>query len=1087
MKAGQATEKIISNKEPTGTFTLKKYNSDKSATIQGVKYHIWSDNGYDETKTTSSEGKIEITGLKLGKYYYQEQETVEGYLLDDTVYSFTLKYADQNTSVVYASAEKTNDEPTGEITIEKTDKDTGNQNRIDNKSHHGDATLNGATYVLYAKNDIYNVARTIKYFSKDEAIATFAFNEYGVASIVITNTSTSAKLSISGSTLKGLPMGAYYSKETVVPVGYNQDTNVYNYVLEYENSTTPVITTSGVVENDVEDAPFEVIKVSTNTNATAEVVPNAEFTAILSKYVEFYGSFEKALEHLDEYAKDEYSIFRTGSNGHGISGELAYGEYTVRETYTPSPEINTVEDFYVFIDKESNTPIKELVENDSPFESYLKLQKQDKESGKFVTFSNATFSLYKLNEETQNWDKVQCKVKDQYFETWTTDENGIAKTETKVEAGTYKLTEIKIPNGFIELDEELIFKVNNRNSTLNYDKDWDAWITVTAKNSQPKGKLELTKEVKLKDDVDKSLIKDIDYTKISFKLVAKEDIVDYADGSIIYNAGQTIGTYNLNEEGKLVVDNLWMGKYYLQELSTIDGCVLDNTQYDVIFTQNDTTTKEYTVKLDITNDTTLVEISKNDITGESELAGAELSVIDKEGNIIDSWTSTDKAHTIEGLKVGEKYTLRENLAPLGYVKSTDVEFTVENTSEMQKVTMIDKVVEMSKVDIIGDELAGATMQVLDEEGNVVDEWVSSTEPHKIKGLEEGKSYTLHEEIAIEGYVKATDIEFDVTLDKETQHLEMIDKVVEMSKVDIAGDELEGAKIQVLDKEGNIVDEWVSGKEPHKIKNLVEGEMYTLHEEVAPEGYVVATDITFEVTADKETQHEILVNKQVAVKKTDFATGEELEGAELTITDKDGNIIDSWTSGTEEHFVTGLKEGETYTLTEVTCPYGYEQAESITFSVTNEKDTQLIEMKDMPILTDIKVVKTDKDTKEVIKDKFTFGIYEDIECSKLIKEIVANKEDGFVTFEDLRYGTFYIKEQNAPKGYQLSDKIVKVEINEKGVFVDDIKQEDTEDRVYSFEFENAKIETPQTRRYKKYNYFNCSARNINDIINSFRCK
>ena len=825
------------------------------------------------------------------------------------------------------------------------------------------------------------MARTVKYFSADEPIATFTFNSYGVASIVITNTSTPANLSIGGSTLKGLPMGSYYSKETIVPTGYNQDTNIYNYTLQYKNSTTPVITTNGTVENIVQKAPFEVIKVSTNTNATAEVISDAEFTAILSKYVDFYGSFDKALEHLDEYAKDEYSIFRTGSNGHGISGKLAYGEYTVRETYTPSPEVNTVEDFYVTIDRESNTPVRELVENDSPFEAYLKLQKKDKESGKFVTFSNATFKLEKFNEDTNKWEKVQCKVKDQYFETWTTDSEGIAKTETKVEAGTYKLTEIKIPNGFIELDEELIFKVDNRNSTLNYDKDWDAWITVTAKNSQPKGKLELTKTVNLRENVDKTLINDIDYTKISFALVSKEDIIDYADGSVVYNAGETVGTYNLNEDGTLTISNIWMGHYYLKELTTLPGCVLNETEYDVIFEQTDTTTKEYTVKLNVENQTTLVELSKTDITGDEELEGAELTVLDLEGNIIDEWTSTNKPHTIEGLKVGEKYTLRENLATLGYVKATDIEFTIEDTSDVQKVHMIDKIVEMSKVDIGGNELEGATMQVFDNEGNIVDEWVSAAEPHKIKGLEEGKSYTLHEEIAVGEYVKATDIEFTVDYDKETQYLKMIDKLV-------------------------------------------------------------------------------------AVKKTDLVTGENIEGAELTITDEEGNIIDEWVSTKEEHYVKGLEENKKYTLTEKTCPYGYEIAESIEFTVSEDKSTQIIEMKDKPILRNVRLIKKDSNTDEVIKANFVFGLYEDPECTKLIQEIKSDKNTGCITFENLRYGEVYIKEISAPKNYQLSDKVVKITINDEGVFADGTLLEDA-DSIYEFTFYNTKVPKVQTGNETNY--------------------
>ena len=170
---------------------------------------------------------------------------------------------------------------------------------------------------------------------------------------------------------------------------------------------------------------------------------------------------------------------------------------------------------------------------------------------------------------------------------------------------------------------------------------------------------------------------------------------------------------------------------------------------------------------------------------------------------------------------------------------------------------------------------------------------------------------------------------------------MIDKIVEMSKKDIAGDELEGATIIVTNtKTKNIVDKWVSGKEPHRIQGLIEGETYVMHEEIAIDGYVKATDIEFTVSKDKETQKIEMIDKVVLVSKTDLVTGEELPGAELEVTDKEGNVIDKWTSTNEPHHVTGLEEGKEYTLTEKTCPYGYEVAESINFVVTTDKETQV---------------------------------------------------------------------------------------------------------------------------------------------------
>ena len=1075
VKPNQTATQAIVNTEPTGSITVTKTNTNGDK-VQNAKFNIIANEDiYNVAKTvkhyskgdvvatiiTNSTGIANKSGLPLGKYKVKEIEVPKGYLLNTEEKEVNLKYKDQNTNVIYGSVTIENEEPTGNLIIEKTDKETGNKNRVDGTSHHGDATLKGTEYTLYAKERITNVVGTVKYFEQDEQIAKFTFNEYGVASIKITNNTTPAELSIDGSMLTGLPMGKYYAKETIVPTGYTKDNKIYDFEFSYKDSSTKVIEITGTATNTVEKAPFEVIKVTTNDNTTAEVVADAEFTAILSKYVDFYGSFDEAKKHLNEFAEDEYSIFRTGTNGHGTSGLLAYGEYTVNETYTPSPEIETVEQFYVTIDRNSKTPIKELVENDLPFEAYIKLEKKDKDTGKYVTYSNATFSLYKLNENNE-WDRVQCKVGNQYFDSWTTDKKGVARTETKLEAGTYKVEEIKIPTGFIQLDGELRFEVNNRNKTLNYDKDFDAWITVTAQNQQPTGTIKLKKSVDLRKNVDKTLIKNIDYTKISFELVVDEDVIDYADGSVIYEKGKVIGTYNLNKDGTLTVTDLPMGKYHLKELTTIDGAVLDETEHKVVFTQTDTKTKEYVVELNIENKTTEIKISKQDVTGEKELVGAKLTILDKNNEVIDSWTSTQEAHTIEGLKVGETYILREEIAPDGYVKATEIQFTVQNISEIQTIKMIDKIVEMSKKDIGGNEIEGAELKVLDKDGQIVDSWVSTKESHKIKGLTEGETYTLVEDYAPDGYVVSNSVEFTVTSDKETQKVEMIDKVLEVSKEDIAGNELEGATLVVTSKKTkNIVDKWVSTTESHKVSGLIEGETYVLTEEIAIDGYVKANSIEFTVTNDKETQKVVMIDKVVEVVKTDLVTGEELEGAELKVLDEDDNIIDEWTSTKEPHKVRGLEENKTYKLVEVTAPYGYELTEEIEFVVSEDKETQKIEMKDMPILKDIKVVKIDSKTKEVIKDKFTFGIYEDQECTKLIKEVQANKEDGFVMFEDLRYGEYYIKELQAPTNYNLSTEIVKVEINDKGVFVKGNLIEENDDNAYSFEFENAPIETPKT--------------------------
>lgn len=534
--------------------------------------------------------------------------------------------------------------------------------------------------------------------------------------------------------------------------------------------------------------------------------------------------------------------------------------------------------------------------------------------------------------------------------------------------------EIIEPTGFLILQEPINFKVEG---IRDYDKDNDGdYIkTIEVFNEQPTATIIIDKSILLRDEVDTSLIDTSDYSKIQFKLTAKEDVIDKADNSIIYKAGTEIGIYNLTKEGTLKIEGLPLGIYELLEVSIIPGLVLSDTIYTVEFILKDNTTKVYTETLEIENETTIFEFSKKSITGEDELVDAKLKVLDEENNIVDSWTSSDKPHKIEGLEAGKSFKLVEEIAPNGYVIANEIEFTVSNTNEIQKVTMIDKIVEVLKVDIDGNPVENSTLQVLDKDKNIVDEWITTKEVHRVCGLREGEIYILHEEIVAEGFVKATDIEFTVTLEKVNQKIEMIDKIVLVSKID-------------------------------KI------------------------------------------------------TGEILTDCHLKIIDEENNVIDSWISTNEPHQVIGLEENKKYWLIEDEAKYGYLVAEPIEFEVTEYKQTQEIVMEDMPILKTIRVLKIDSETKEIIKDKFIFGLYEDEDCTKLIKKVKSDKATGTVLFEDIRFGTVFLKELSAPKGYQLSDKVVKIEINHEGTFADGELLED-DNSICTLTYENKLIPKIQT--------------------------
>lgn len=135
------------NIEPTGIFDLIKQNED-GGKVEGARYRFWSEDGtYNKVYTTSKNGGIRLEGLKLGKYYYQEESTVEPYLLDSTIYSFEIKYIDQNTSVIYESATRVNKEPRGIFDLIKENSDNT-------------ARINGVPYRIWSENGNYDKVHT---------------------------------------------------------------------------------------------------------------------------------------------------------------------------------------------------------------------------------------------------------------------------------------------------------------------------------------------------------------------------------------------------------------------------------------------------------------------------------------------------------------------------------------------------------------------------------------------------------------------------------------------------------------------------------------------------------------------------------------------------------------------------------------------------------------------------------------------------------------------------------------------------------------------------------------------------------------
>ena len=306
--------------------------------------------------------------------------------------------------------------------------------------------------------------------------------------------------------------------------------------------------------------------------------------------------------------------------------------------------------------------------------------------------------------------------------------------------------------------------------------------------------------------------------------------------------------------------------------------------------------------------------------------------------------------------------------------------TVSGTDLINTITSV----KISKVDIAdGEELEGATIQLIDKEtGEVVEEWTSTNEAHEVTGLTTGKTYILRETVAPEGYGITSDTTFELKEDgsidtekttttvSEEGVLLVEDTItsVKISKVDIAdGEELEGATIQLIDKEtGEVVEEWTSTNEAHEVTGLTTGKTYILRETVAPEGYSITSDTTFELKEDGSIDTEkttttvseegvLLVEDtrriDFIVNKVSATDDHELYDTILSvyeITDEGEVLVDSWTSRWKEVHNFGLKLscGKSYILREDKATGGYHKIPGdILFNVTADGKIQITEGQD----------------------------------------------------------------------------------------------------------------------------------------------
>lgn len=444
-----------------------------------------------------------------------------------------------------------------------------------------------------------------------------------------------------------------------------------------------------------------------------------------------------------------------------------------------------------------------------------------------------------------------------------------------------------------------------------------------------------------------------------------------------------------NEFGRTRLTDLPLGNYTIKEIAAPEGYELDESSYTVSLTNSSNIqgvdVKGYyllcvTDKPVINSDQLTINVNKIDQFG-NFVKGANLQLINSNNDVVAEWTSGEETYVYTNKKDGRgndgyfsqeerTFRLHEVSSPDGYSIAQDITFTIDENTKTTNINMVDATgtgIYVEKVDDNGNNVKNAKLQLIDNDGNVADEWVSDGTVHffdferyvkskygeKHKFTQADFSYILHEVETPENYLTADDIKFDVDKNTYVSVIRMIDvkkqPTVRAIKVNDDGDALAGAKLQVLDKQGNVVDEWVSDGGKHVINGLSTKQTYILHEAEAPYGYTKADDIEFTVPKDGNKDLK-MVDKKIpdtptckiyVYKEDDF--GSPLEGAVLAIFDLNQNELFRWTTTSEPYVISNLPVGETYILQEISAPSGFDVAENI--SITTKSDDVTIHMID----------------------------------------------------------------------------------------------------------------------------------------------
>ncbi len=544
---------------PLGDMKLVKTSED--GIVAGINFTVTGANGFSKTVTTNANGEIDISDLAPGTYTITE-ENIDRYVPNQ---SQTITVSSGKTSSVsfYNILKKFR------VTVTKQDYEKGHA--------QGDAKLGSAVYGLFKGNDL---------------VAQYITDQNG---------SFTTDYYVCGTdwTIKEItPSEGYLLNDTVYKVGADPK----DYTVEYNN--TPDMT----VMEQVIKGKISIIKHTDNGDTKIETPEKgAEFQV----YLKSAGSFVNA-------DKDERDTIVCDEDGFASTKLLPYGVYTVHQTKGWAGR-ELITDFDVFINTDGKT-YKFLVNNKN-FESYLKVVKLDKETGKRIPYEGAAFEIYDSDNHRVTMQYTYPQVTS--IHTFYTNKEGYLITPEKLPYGDYTLKEVQAPYGYVLDDTPVPFSISQENSST------DTGVTVVkvkARDVAQKGAINITKTGEIFSSVEEN--KGVYTPKYSvgnlkgavFEVYAAEDITTL-DGTVRYEQGTLVDTVTTDDDGVAKSKELYLGKYTVIEKTAPNGYVHNGTKYDVELTYAGQNVSVTSTDISVYNDRQKVSVSLKKIMANDKTFG----------------------------------------------------------------------------------------------------------------------------------------------------------------------------------------------------------------------------------------------------------------------------------------------------------------------------------------------------------------------------------------------------------------------------------------------------------------------------------